>query len=79
MNPNNILLMTNANGAVPSRLSTLDRSPMYGGNGMLKIFRDQLETIAKEKPQTPACPTITAAFAEVVQNIYDNNGYPVQN
>ncbi len=76
MEPRNILIMTNANGAVPARISALDQTPEYQKSGMLRIFRDQLETIAVPRPQTPAYPVITTAFAEAVQNIV--NGADVQ-
>ena len=76
LSPNNILVMTKGNGAVPARFSALERSPEYQEGGLLKVFKDQLEKIAVARPQTPAYPTITVAFAEAVQNIV--NGAPVQ-
>jgi multiple sugar transport system substrate-binding protein len=72
MSAKNILLMTEANGAVPARKSALDQSPLYGKNGLLRVFREQLETIAVARPQTPAYPIISSAFAEAVQNIINN-------
>jgi len=68
--PEQILRMTNANGAVPARKSALAMSDLFGMGGPLSIFVQQLEGgIAVARPQTPAYPTITSAFAEVVQNI----------
>lgn len=77
MQPKNILIMTDANGAVPARISALDQSTDYQKGGMLRIFRDQLETIAVPRPQTPAYPVITSAFQGAVQNIV--NGADIQN
>ncbi len=70
MQPSQILFMTNANGAVPSRKSALARSKLYGKGGPLEIFADQLKAgLGMPRPITPAYPTITTAFAEAVQNI----------
>ncbi len=70
MQPSQILFMTNANGAVPSRKSALAKSKLYGEGAPLKIFVQQLEGgIAVPRPITPAYPTITTVFAEAVQNI----------
>jgi multiple sugar transport system substrate-binding protein len=68
--PDQILRMTNANGAVPARKSALAESELYGEGGPLNIFAQQLEGgVAMPRPITPAYPTITTAFAEAVQNI----------
>lgn len=68
--PEQILRMTNANGAVPARKSALAMSELFGLNGSLRIFVEQLEGgVGVTRPETPAYPTITTAFAEAVQNI----------
>ncbi|WP_319560434.1 sugar ABC transporter substrate-binding protein [Marispirochaeta sp.] len=69
LSPEEILRMTDGNGAVPARLSALEQRDAYSEDGMLSIFRQQLNQIAIPRPQTPAYPTITVAFAEAVQNI----------
>ncbi len=76
LQPDEILRMTNANGAVPSRKSALAKSDLFGEGGPLNIFVQQLETIAVPRPQHPAYPTITSAYAEAVDNII--NGADVQ-
>jgi multiple sugar transport system substrate-binding protein len=76
LSPEEILRMTDGNGAVPARLSALEQREAYSENGMLSIFRQQLNNIAIPRPQTPGYPTITTAFAEAVQNIV--NGADVQ-
>lgn len=69
LSPDEILRMTDGNGAVPARKSALEQRDEYKPGGMLYVFREQLNTIAVPRPQTPAYPTITSAFAEAVQNI----------
>jgi multiple sugar transport system substrate-binding protein len=68
--PNQILRMTNANGAVPARVSAIEESELYGEGGELNVFVQQLQNgWAIPRPATPAYPTITSAFAEAVNNI----------
>ncbi len=68
--PEEILRMTNANGAVPARVSAIEQSDLYGEGGPLTIFVDQLQSDwAIPRPATGAYPTITSAFAEAVNNI----------
>jgi multiple sugar transport system substrate-binding protein len=76
LSPEEILRMTDGNGAIPARKSALDQREEYQPGGWLYVFREQLNTIALPRPQTPAYPTITSAFAEAVQNIV--NGANVQ-
>ncbi|MEM7114308.1 MAG: sugar ABC transporter substrate-binding protein [Chloroflexota bacterium] len=67
----NILIMTDANGAVPARLSALEeRSELYGEGGDLNIFIQQLESdVAVPRPITPAYATITSEFSFAVDNV----------
>jgi len=70
MEPEQILRMTNANGAVPSRKSALAESELFGEGGPLNVFVQQLEGgVAVPRPITPGYPTITESFAEATQNI----------
>jgi multiple sugar transport system substrate-binding protein len=70
MTPEEILHMTNANGAVPARKSAIAQSDLYAEGGPLNLFAQQLEGgVALERPVTPAYPVITSAFSDVVQNI----------
>lgn len=70
MQPSQTLFMSNANGAVPARLSALERSSLFGEGGPLEIFTQQLSTgVAVPRPVTPAYPVISAVFAEAFQNI----------
>jgi multiple sugar transport system substrate-binding protein len=65
-----ILRMTDANGAVPARKSAVAKSKLYGEGGPLNIFVQQLEGgVAVPRPVTPAYPVITVTFVEAVANI----------
>jgi len=68
--PEEILHMTNANGAVPARKSAIAMSDLFGEGGLLNIFVQQLEGgVALERPVTPAYPVITTAFDVAIYNI----------
>ncbi|MFQ5610974.1 MAG: ABC transporter substrate-binding protein [Anaerolineae bacterium] len=70
LSPEEILRMTNANGAVPARKSAIAQSELYGEGGPLNLFVQQLEGgVAVPRPVTPAYPVITTAYAEAIQNI----------
>jgi multiple sugar transport system substrate-binding protein len=77
MQPDQILRMSNANGAVPARISAFEQSELYSEDGPLRILVEQLQSdVGVARPMTPAYPTITNAFAQAVQNII--NGADVQ-
>ena len=68
--PEQILRMTNANGAVPARISAIEMSELFGEGGALNIFVQQLQGgVALERPATPAYPVITSAFDTAIRNI----------
>jgi len=68
--PEEILRMTNANGAVPARVSAIEMSELYAEGGMLNIFVQQLQGgVAVPRPATPAYPVITTAFDTAIRNI----------
>jgi multiple sugar transport system substrate-binding protein len=72
LQPDQILVMTDANGAVPARTSALEMSDLYGEGGELSLFVEQLETgVAEPRPITPAYPAITNAYQEAFDNIKD--------
>ncbi len=77
LSPEEILRITDANGAVPARQSALAQSGLYGETGPLHLFVQQLNSDrAVPRPITPAYATISTAFAEAVENIV--NGADVQ-
>ncbi|MEW6403315.1 MAG: sugar ABC transporter substrate-binding protein [Chloroflexota bacterium] len=63
LQPDEILSITNINGAVPGRITALNKTDLYKEDGRLAIFAEQLKTgVAVPRPVTPAYPAITAAF-----------------
>ncbi|MFP4345542.1 MAG: ABC transporter substrate-binding protein [Anaerolineales bacterium] len=70
ISPEEILHMTDANGAVPARVSAIEQSDLYAEGGPLNIFVQQLQGgVAVPRPATPAYPVITNAFSDAIQNI----------
>lgn len=77
LQPDEVLAMANANGAVPARLEAIKKSQRYGAGGPLRLFVDQLSKgYAVPRPQTPAYPVITSAFQQAFHDI--RNGADVQ-
>ena len=66
-----ILPLTNRNGAVPGTKTSVAKSDLYKEGGALRLFVDQLNSIAVPRPAHPAYPTITSAFAQVVADVID--------
>jgi multiple sugar transport system substrate-binding protein len=70
LQPEQIQTMTNANGAVPSRVSVLEADEDFAEGGPLHIYFQQLNNgIGIPRPQTPAYPIITRAFANAADEI----------
>jgi multiple sugar transport system substrate-binding protein len=70
LQPDEILAITNENGAVPGRFSALEMSDLFGEGGRLNIFVQQLESgVAVPRPVTPGYPAITSAFYTAMDNI----------
>ena len=69
MEPEQVLRMTNANGAVPARKSAIAMSDLYAEGGRLSLYTEQLNRIAVPRPFHPAYPMISSAFAEAANNI----------
>ncbi|NDY91852.1 sugar ABC transporter substrate-binding protein [Ideonella sp. TBM-1] len=65
-----ILRITAANGAVPATAAAQADSPAYKAGGPLSLYVAQSsQGVARVRPETPAYPVISAAFAEAVNNI----------
>jgi multiple sugar transport system substrate-binding protein len=65
-----VLLMSNANGAVPGTRSAVRRSSLYGADGELHLFSEQLmQGVSVPRPRTPAYPVITTEFQKAFQQI----------
>jgi len=76
LRPEEIVKMTDANGAVPARMSATKLSKPYAPDGDLRLFVEQLETIGVERPVTPAYPIITSEFTRALDDII--NGVDVK-
>jgi multiple sugar transport system substrate-binding protein len=65
-----VLKMTNANGAIPATKTALQKSEKFASPGApLYIYAQQLQDIALNRPNHPAYPTITNAFSRAVADI----------
>ena len=65
-----VLAMTNANGAVPATKTAIAKSPLYAEGGPLRLFSSQLLTGKSiPRPQTPAYPVITSVFQQAFADI----------
>lgn len=70
LSPENVALITEANGAIPARLSVLDTDERFAEDGALRVYYDQLVNgVGVPRPQTPAYNVITAAFATAADEI----------
>jgi multiple sugar transport system substrate-binding protein len=70
MSTEEILRVTEANGAVPGTNAALALSKNYGPGGALRLYVDQIQQkVARVRPETPAYPVISGAFSEAVNNI----------
>lgn len=68
-----ILAMCDTNGAVPGTKSAVSQSNLYGKNGSLHLFAEQLlQGVAVPRPKTPAYPVITNEFQKAFQHIRNN-------
>ena len=65
-----VLAMSNANAAVPGTKSAVQLSALYGEQGELRLFADQLVNgFSVPRPKTPAYPVITTEFQNAFQHI----------
>ncbi len=77
LQPDEVLAMSRANGAVPGTKTAIARSKLYGANGPLELFASQLrDGYSVPRPETPAYPVITSAFQQAFLDI--RNGVDVQ-
>lgn len=72
LRPEEILAMTDANGAVPATRTAIARSPLYRPGGPLHLYAEQLlDGYSVPRPQTPAYPIISSAFEQAFRDIQD--------
>jgi multiple sugar transport system substrate-binding protein len=76
LQPPEVVRMTRANGAIPATRSAVRLSPRFARGGAEQLYIQQLEDgTARPRPQTPAYPALSAAFAHAFQEIV--RGRPV--
>ena len=64
LRPEEVLRMTRVNGAIPGTKSAVRMSPDFAAGGPKHLYIEQLEGgTARSRPQTPAYPALSAAFA----------------
>jgi multiple sugar transport system substrate-binding protein len=77
LKPEEILTMTDANGAVPATRTAIGRSERYAEGQPLHLFATQLmEGYAVPRPRTPAYPVISSVFTKAFHDI--RNGADVK-
>ena len=76
LQPEEILAITEANGAVPATNTAIAQSADYQPGGPLHLFAAMLRHCAVPRPRTPAYPVITSAFQQAMLNII--TGAPVE-
>lgn len=72
LHPHEVAAMAEANGAVPGTRAAVQHSALYAPGGPLRLFVEQLDTIAVPRPKTPAYPMITSAFRHAFARIRDS-------
>ncbi len=77
LKPQEVLAMTNANGAVPATKSAISQSPLYREGGALRLFSVQLlNKNTVPRPRTPGYAVVTSVFQQALNNI--RNGLEVE-
>jgi multiple sugar transport system substrate-binding protein len=70
LRPAQVVEMTRANGSIPGTYSAIRRSPRFAPGGPEHLYVTQLEDgLARPRPQTPAYPAISRAFANAFETI----------
>lgn len=78
LQPQQVVQMTHANGAIPATRSAIRISPRFAAGGAEHLYIEQLEDgTARARPQTPAYPALSAAFARAFNDIVVH-GRPVR-
>jgi len=70
LQPQQVLQMTRANGAIPATRNAVRLSKRFAPGGAEHLYIEQLEDgTARARPQTPAYPALSAAFARAFSEI----------
>jgi len=77
LQPAQVVQMSNANGSIPATLSAIRLSPNFASGGPEHIYVQQLQQgIARPRPQTPAYPAISLAYATALSRISKGENVP---
>jgi multiple sugar transport system substrate-binding protein len=69
LSPDEVLRMTNVNGAVPAT-SAIERTRLFSATGPERLYIEQLQSgVARPRPRTPAYAAITDAFSRAFVKI----------
>jgi multiple sugar transport system substrate-binding protein len=78
LGPQEVVRMTGANGAIPATRSAVGISARFAPGGPEHLYIEQLEDgVARPRPQTPAYPALSAAFARAFTEVVVQ-GRPVE-
>jgi multiple sugar transport system substrate-binding protein len=67
MQPENVITMTDANGAIPALVSVLEQDERYQEGGVMYIYYQQLtQGVALARPATAAYPSIQTAMSDII-------------
>ncbi len=70
LSPAEIARVTAINGAIPGTFTALRASAAHRPGGPLALYAEQVARgLARPRPRTPAYATVSAAFAEAVNNV----------
>jgi multiple sugar transport system substrate-binding protein len=70
MQPESVKLMTDANGAVPARVSVLEQDERYAEGGPLNVYFQQLSGgVALPRPATAAYPAVQTGMSDAINAI----------
>ncbi|WP_338898904.1 extracellular solute-binding protein [Streptomyces sp. TG1A-60] len=70
LRPDEILRLTDANGGIPATGTAIERTEAFADDGPGRLYIEQLRNgTARPRPQTPAYPAITEAFARAFEKI----------
>ncbi|WUD31932.1 extracellular solute-binding protein [Streptomyces europaeiscabiei] len=70
LRPDEILRMTDVNGGIPATGTAVERTDVFAEGGPGRLYIEQLRNgTARPRPQTPAYPAITEAFARAFTKI----------
>lgn len=71
LTPENIALMSEGTGLIPTSLAAANLTENYGEGGPFRVFFDMAEAFARVRPETPGYLTISSQFEQAGLSIRD--------